>query len=48
MKINSLYKMGKNEVEASTSVLPFYITVTLANDGCSYLQKLVIMHVMNK
>jgi hypothetical protein len=48
MKIDSFYKMGRTEVEASTSVLPFYITVTLANDGCSYVQKHVVMHVMNK
>jgi hypothetical protein len=37
MKIDSVYKMGRNEVEASTSVFPFYITVTLHNDGSSYL-----------
>jgi len=37
MKIDSVYKMGRTEVEAPTSALLFYMTVTLYNDGCSYL-----------
>ena len=48
MKIDSVYKMGRTEVQTSSSVLPFYITVTLLNDGCVYLEKRVVMHVVNK
>ena len=47
MKIDSVYNIGRTEVEASTSFLPLCITVTLSSDGCSYLQKHGAVHVTN-
>jgi hypothetical protein len=34
--------------EASTSVLPFYITAGLPDDGCNYRPKHVVVTAMNK
>jgi len=36
------------KVEASISVLAFYIAAALPEDGCNYRPKHVVVNVMNK